>query len=233
MAITLNGNTGVNITAGNLAVPAGTTSIAPLSLTSGINLTTATAGSIEYDGKTMLFTPQGTQRGVVPGMQSYFLNSGYVGNTGTSDQPIFGVGVTLSSNTVYRFRSAYGMSKTVGTQSHTLGLAFGGTATLNNIAYQPISNWRTTGFTALSAPDNVAYIQTAASTVVTTAGATSNRQFIAFCEGTVSINAGGTFIPNYTLSASPTGAYTTAVGSYFEIWPIGASGANVSIGAWA
>jgi len=233
MAITLNGNTGVNITAGNLAVPAGTTSVAPLSLTSGTNLATATAGSVEYDGKTMLFTPQGKQRGVIPGMQAYFLNSGYVGNTGTADQPIFGVGVTLSSNTVYRFVANFGMSKTAGVQSHTLGLAFGGTATLNNIAYEPISNWRTIGFTGLSAPDNIAYIQTASSTVVTTAGATSARQFIAVYKGVVSINAGGTFIPNYTLSASPTGAYTTAAGSFFEIWPIGASGSNVSIGAWA
>jgi hypothetical protein len=181
----------------------------------------------------MYVTPQGTQRGVIPGMQSYFLNSAYTGNTGTSDQPIFGVGVTLSSNTVYRFVANFGMSKTAGVQSHTLGLAFGGTATINNIAYEPISNWRTIGFTGLSAPDNIAYIQTAASTVVTTAGATSNRQFIAFYEGTVSVNAGGTFIPSYTLSVSPTGAYSTAVGSFFEIWPIGASGANVSVGVWA
>lgn len=233
MAITLSGTTGITLTTGGVIVPAGTATVAPLDFTAGTNLTTPLAGAIEYDGKVMYATPQGTQRGVIPGMQSYFLNSAYTGNTGTSDQSIFGVGVTLSSSTVYRFRSTFGMSKTVGTQSHTLALAFGGTATLNNIAYTPISNFRTIGFTGLSAPDNIAYIQTAASTVVTTAGATSARQFIAFYEGTVSVNAGGTFIPSYTLSASPTGAYSTAVGSYFEIWPIGASGANVSVGAWA
>ena len=233
MAITLSGTTGITLTTGGVIVPAGTATVAPLDFTAGTNLTTPLAGAIEYDGKVMYATPQGTQLGVIPGMQSYFLNSAYTGNTGTSDQSIFGVGVTLSSSTVYRFRSTFGMSKTVGTQSHTLALAFGGTATLNNIAYTPISNFRTIGFTGLSAPDNIAYIQTAASTVVTTAGATSARQFIAFYEGTVSVNAGGTFIPSYTLSASPTGAYSTAVGSYFEIWPIGASGANVSVGAWA
>ena len=233
MAITLSGTTGITLTTGGVIVPAGTATVAPLDFTAGTNLTTPLAGAIEYDGKVMYATTQGTQLGVIPGMQSYFLNSAYTGNTGTSDQSIFGVGVTLSSSTVYRFRSTFGMSKTVGTQSHTLALAFGGTATLNNIAYTPISNFRTIGFTGLSAPDNIAYIQTAASTVVTTAGATSARQFIAFYEGTVSVNAGGTFIPSYTLSASPTGAYSTAVGSYFEIWPIGASGANVSVGAWA
>jgi hypothetical protein len=233
MAISLDGSTGVNITSGGVIIPAGTSSVSPIALAAGTNRSTATAGSVEYNGKTLLFTPQGTQRGVVPGMQTYFLNSDFVGTTATTDQPIFGVGVTLSSSTVYRFRANFGMSKTVGTQSHTLALAFGGTATLNNIAYQPISNWRTIGFTGLSAPDNVAFIQTASSTVVTTAGATSSRQFMAVYEGTVSVNAGGTFIPSYTLSASPTGAYSTAAGSFFEIWPIGASGSNVSIGAWA
>lgn len=230
MAITLNGTTGV---INPVVFAAGTTTTAPATFTSGTKLTTASAGVMEYDGKVVTVTPQGTQRGVIPGMQAYFLNSGYVGNTGTADQPIFGVGVTLSSNTVYRFVANFGMSKTAGVQSHTLGLAFGGTATLNNIAYEPISNWRTIGFTGLSAPDNIAYIQTAASTVVTTSGATSARQFMAVYQGVVSINAGGTFIPSYTLSASPTGAYTTAIGSFFEIWPIGTAGANVSVGAWA
>jgi hypothetical protein len=51
--------------------------------------------------------------------------------------------------------------------------------------------------------------------------------------GTVSVNAGGTFIPQYTLSTAPGGAYTTAIGSYLSIWPIGAAGANTSVGTWA
>jgi hypothetical protein len=51
--------------------------------------------------------------------------------------------------------------------------------------------------------------------------------------GTVSVNAGGTLIPQYTLSAAPGGAYSTAAGSYFMIYPIGASGANVNVGTWA
>ena len=51
--------------------------------------------------------------------------------------------------------------------------------------------------------------------------------------GTVSINAGGTFIPQYTLSAAPGGAYTTIAGSYVCFYPIGSSGANISVGTWA
>ena len=51
--------------------------------------------------------------------------------------------------------------------------------------------------------------------------------------GTVSIATGGTFIPQYSLSAAPGGAYTTQLGSYFLIYPLGASGSNTSIGTWA
>ena len=49
----------------------------------------------------------------------------------------------------------------------------------------------------------------------------------------LSVNAGGTFIPQYSLSAAPGGAYTSQPGSYFLIYPVGASGANVSVGTWA
>ncbi|CAB5212846.1 hypothetical protein UFOVP189_59, partial [uncultured Caudovirales phage] len=51
--------------------------------------------------------------------------------------------------------------------------------------------------------------------------------------GTVSVNAGGTFIPQYSLSAAPGGAFSTVAGSYMLIYPISASGANTSVGAWA
>jgi hypothetical protein len=51
--------------------------------------------------------------------------------------------------------------------------------------------------------------------------------------GTVSINAGGTFIPQYTLSAAPGGAYSTASGSYIRINPLSASGAATNVGTWS
>jgi len=52
-------------------------------------------------------------------------------------------------------------------------------------------------------------------------------------KGTVSINAGGTFIPQYTLSAAPGGAYSTVAGSFIRIAPIGASGSAINVGTWA
>ena len=123
--------------------------------------------------------------------------------------------------------------KSAGTTSHTISLGFGGTATINNCAYTLINAWSSSGISTTSNGANAMTILTASSTVVTAAftGAGEGVNFI--IKGTVSINAGGTFIPQYTLSAAPGGAYTTQAGSYIKISPISASGANTNIGSWA
>ena len=112
-------------------------------------------------------------------------------------------------------------------------LGFGGTATLNNIGYWLMDpNPGTLSVnTSGSPPTN--YIQTASATVVTTAMTSATQAFIAIMKGTVSINAGGTFSPQYQLSAAPGGAYTTNTGSYFVMYPIGAAGSNSNVGGWS
>ena len=212
---------------------AGTTTIPPLAFQSGTNLTSASAGAMEYDGKVPYFTPQGAQRGVVPGIQSYRLNSALVGSNVNTAQSVFGVGVTLSASTVYRFEALYALSKTAGTTSHSISLLFGGTATINNIGYLNAGLFKSTGFAGVTAPDVTSFIQTAAATTVTVTTTGASVQYICTLSGSVSVNAGGTFIPQYQLSAAPGGAYTTAIGSHFEIWPVGASGSNTSVGTWA
>lgn len=220
-----------------LTLDAGTTTVPPLAFQSGTNLTSATAGSMEYDGKTLLFTPLGTQRGVVPGAQFYSLNSAYVGSNVNTAQGVFGVGVTLSASTIYTFEAVYAFSRTTGAVSHNFSIGFGGTATLNNIGYCINGQYNGTGFTTTTAVlGNLRpgwLIQTASSTALLTGIAGGSSYLTLFVKGTVSINAGGTFIPQYTLSAAPGGAYTTALGSYFSIYPLGASGANISVGTWA
>lgn len=219
---------------GQLNLVAGTTAIAPLDFTAGTNLTTATAGAMEYDGKVIYATPQGTQRGVVPGAQFFRLDSGLAGANVNTAQNVFGVGVTLSSSTVYAFEAIQGFSKTAGTTAHTFGLGFGGTATINNIGYWGFTELEPSfAYTGTSGNMGSFYTQTTANTLAgqTTSSATATR--LIRIAGTVSINAGGTFIPQYTCSAAPGGAYTTALGSYFLIYPIGASGANTSVGTWA
>lgn len=197
------------------------------------SLGTAVAGALDYNGTALYFTPAGTQRGVVPGAQFFRLDSGLAGANVNTAQSVFGVGVTLSASTVYAFESVVVLSKSAGTTSHTLGLGFGGTATLNNLAYQPIWTRSATSLTDLTVNALTWYITTASNTAFGAATTTAAQNYTFTIKGTVSINAGGTLIPQYTLSAAPGGAYTTAAGSYFLIYPIGASGANVNVGTWA
>jgi hypothetical protein len=205
-----------------------------LVLTSDTLIATPAVGNIEYSSPIYAATPIGTQRGIVPTQQYYRLNSTVAGADSTSAQSIFGVGCTLSSSTVYEFEIVSAFSKTAGTTSHTFATNFGGTATLNNIAYYSINKQNGTGFTTISSTDGVqVFGQTASAIVITSAISSAVNNMVVVMKGTVSINAGGTFIPQYTLSAAPGGAYTTQIGSYIRINPLSASGAATNVGTWA
>ena len=217
MAVIINGTTGI-------------TSPEPFVLQSGSLSSPAVAGQTEYDGKVFYQTPQGTQRGVVPGAQFFRLDSALAGSNVNTAQNVLSVGVTLSASTVYAFEMVAVLTKTAGTTSHNFQIGFGGTATLNNIFWESLSGAFSTAATISAA--NMAYATSASATTIGS-GNTATIYAHLRVAGTVSVNAGGTFIPQYTLSAAPGGAYSTQAGSYVLIYPIGASGANVNVGTWA
>lgn len=218
----------------NLTLVAGATGVSPLTFQSGTNLSTATAGAFEYDGKLFYSTP--VSRGVSPSMLFYRLNGSFAGSNATGAQSLFGVGVTLEASTVYAFESFLIIRKTAGTTAHTIGLLYGGTATNNNIGYF-ITCGRESSSSASGTNSTFSAVlawNTTTSNLVLTGGINAaNNTFFAITRGSISINAGGTFIPQYQLSAAPGGAYSTLAGSYIAIWPIGASGASTSVGPWA
>lgn len=205
-------------------------------------LSSTTAGAFEYDGRVLYTTPQGAQRGVIPGAQYFRLNADYTpAATSTSAQGIFGtgsggagLGVTLSSNTVYAFESFFILLKTASSTSHTISLSFGGTATVTNILWETIQG----GINQAVLPvlnDTLAYSignSTTATNFSSSTITTANRIQTAKLFGTVAITTGGTFVPQYTTSAL-VGPYNTTAGSYFYIYPISSGGANTSVGTWA
>jgi hypothetical protein len=75
-SIAAKANTASPTFTGTVTMPTGTVSAAPLRLVSGTNLTTATSGSIEFDGANLYFTPSTTRKTVA------FLDSNI---TGTAD----------------------------------------------------------------------------------------------------------------------------------------------------
>ena len=205
-----------------------------LALTSDTLIGTPAAGNIEYSSPIFTGTPVGTQRGIVPTQQYYRLNSAVVGANATGAQSIFGVGVTLSSSTVYEFEILAIFTKSAGTTGHNFQIGFGGTASINNIGYSVIAGYNTGTIPAQIATTVYGLVSNATTaTTIVAIGAVAAIFHADRIKGTVSVNAGGTFIPQYTLSAAPGGAYSTVAGSYIRIAPIGASGSNTSVGAWA
>lgn len=221
-------------TSGHMTLPAGSASAAPFNLTSGTNLTSAAAGAVEYDGTAFYATPLGTQRGVIPGMQYFRLNSNLAGANSTAVQNTFGVGVTLSSSTVYKFQAEFQLYKTAGTTGHTVSMLFGGTATLNSIYYTvAIATGTATQSNFIDTAVAEAVVNQATATVINTNSSTAILSRYYTMSGIVSVNAGGTFIPQYQMSAAPGGAYSTMANSSILIYPIGVAGANISVGTWA
>jgi hypothetical protein len=168
----------------------------------------------------------------------YQLQVPYVGRQITTAQGVFGVGVdgrglgiTLNAQTTYRFTAQYAFAKLSGATSHNFAIGFGGTATLNSISYFVLTNYNQTSFITAPTLTSTPFIQTATSTVIVNGIASASVYFTLFIEGTVNIAAGGTFVPQYTLSADPLGAYSTQPGSFISIYPVAAAGA-MSAGAW-
>ena len=229
----VSGNLGIgtaNPTA-NLQVGVGTAGSAPLKLTAGTNLTTAQAGAIEYDGTTFYATPNQTSGRGILSSQSYYRigNTAITGNTGTSAQNALGVLANVNSSTVYQFEYFLAFSKPTGTNTHNFAFRFlNGTATVNNILLNRVL-YQTTSYNASTFTANVtAYSETFTYTGI----AQAPFVIVAFVSGTVGIATGGTIGPQYTLSTSPGGAYSTISGSYFSIWPIGIGTTNLSVGQW-
>jgi len=143
-------------------------------------------------------------------------------------------GVNVSASTVYGFEAVYMLSRTAGAATgHGIFTAFGGSATVNNIAYYVTSFGSASGFNqVLQSNFNTGLINQTTATLVT-----GNYTGIVYepiiLRGTVSINAAGTFVPlQQTNNAPGTAGYGNNAGSFFYIYPIGASGSNLSIGNW-
>lgn len=207
----------------------------------GITASTSTAlgvGSLELGhASDTTVSRLGAGRAAVEGnlitaTKIFRLNANLAGANVNTVQKIFGVGCTLDASTVYAFRMEFTLTKSAGITSHRVGIGYGGTATLNNFFATYVHNQTAIAPATVSATVNWT-TNSAANANLTGNITTASTHFRFRIAGTVSINASGTFIPQYTLSAAPGGAYSTVLGSYIEIWPIGAAGADVNVGTWA
>lgn len=204
-----------------------------LILPSNALVASPTSGQIEHTGTILTATPNGGGRGIIPSEQFYRLEATFAGANATGAQSIFGVGVTLQAGTVYEFEISISLTKTAGATSHTIGFGFGGTATTNSFLYSSSGVGVSSATSGASVGSAYGSFSTALANVNTNFTTTTAAvSYLALIKGVISINAAGTFIPQYSLSAAPGGAYSTLAGSYIKIKAIGTAGSNISVGAW-
>ncbi len=221
-----------------LKIGAGTATAAPGNMTAGTNLTTATAGATEFDGKVFYDTAVASSRQVRDTEQFCVLTADYTALDQAAAQKIFNAStngaVTLAAGTSYFFECMFTIANT-GTTSHTWACLFGGTATFTGCFYQALVRTGTTSAATLTALSSLeAAVATA---TVITAASTSATEFVtARITGIIEINAAGTVIPQMQASAQPglsgTPGVTVKAGSFFRCWPVG-SGTVASVGNWS
>jgi hypothetical protein len=146
---------------------------------------------------------------------------------GTSAQNWFSTAgsATVAGSTTYLLDGLLLMTN--GTTSHTVGLSFAGTATLTSIAYLATASAGAVNSTVTT--QNTTMVTQATNTVVTAAITTAGTQIRVY--GLVRVNAGGTFIPQFTFSVAP-GAGNVLANTFLRLIPIGTN-TVATIGSWA
>lgn len=213
---------------------AGTASVAALKMTTGVNLTTPTAGAFEYDGKVFYVTSLANERNIIGSKQYLIQGADRTGNNSNTAQKVFDTAtngaITVTAATTYRFELFFYMIRSAGTTAHTTGISFGGTATLTSFLANTI------GVSNTSAAGTSVFLNgimsSAANYTVTASSNSASENCWIKVNGIIRVNAAGTIIPQFTYSAAPGGAPTIKANSYFflEIW--GTNTQN-SVGNWS
>jgi hypothetical protein len=214
---------------GGVTIGAGTASAAPLTFTTGTNLTTPVAGAFEFDGKVGYFSNAASQRGVINTLQYVQATSDFTLAAASGVQAVFTAAddtLTVTANTSYFIEAEFFL--TTGATTHTTAVGFGGTATFTGINYWA-ELWSVTDGTINTTAPSTLRVAAATSTVLnatSTATGTTIR-----LRGIIRTSAAGTIIPQINFSANPTGTNLTKAGSYFKLTPLGTD-TNTKVGPW-
>lgn len=219
----------LTLSSGPFTPAAGTTSLAPILFQTGTNLTTATAGAVEFDGKAFYATSVASSRQVVDTEQFVAATTVVaLSNSSTAAQAIFAAAndtLTLAASTSYFFEAFVYL--THGATSHTTAFGFGGAASFTSILYSS-TIWTSAVATIATASSNLEVVS--ANATVLNAASTDASTKIRL-RGIIRVNGGGTIIPQVTFSAGPTGTCQTETNSYFRVWPVG-SNTVAAVGNW-
>jgi len=216
-------------TIAGLIAAAGTTTVPSLKLTNGTNLTTTTAGAIEYDGSAFYNSVAASTRGVMPSEQIVILDTAYTLTSQTAAQKLFNAStngaVTLPVGT-YQFECQFALSSLATPSAFGFAMV-AGTAVIGAQGWTAIA----AKGTALTSPSAATIsFNTAPSLAITATNVPTTGE--AIVRGIIKITTAGTIIPSVSLSLAA--AAVVSANSYFKISPVsGTSAANITIGNWS
>jgi hypothetical protein len=213
------------------AVAAGDAIHASLYFPPGVLQTTPTIGDLEFDGKTLYFTPATGMRGSLAPLHIRMLAADLTAQNVTTAQPWFPTDpqISLPVATAYRFRGRLICTYTASISAVTTALLFGGTATLTFITYE--ANWRTTAANAAAAANAIRAASADSVNTHVGTGTSSANDVDVWVEGVILVNAAGTLVPQLTFSGTETVA-TVKAGTFFELMPIGPN-TGLTLGNWS
>lgn len=216
---------------GGVVLAAGTTALGPLKFTSGTNLTSAVAGTLEYDGICFYATAATSSRQVNDCEQ--FVTTGATPHALPNDNalnPVFDSAndvLQLAASTTYFFEAMYYVN--TGNTTHTTATAFTASSAFTSIRYFA-ELWSGTAVTISTTAPSVLDVVASTATVLN-ATSTATRTTIRI-KGIIRTNASSTVTPAIQFSANPTGTCEVATNSFFRIWPVG-SNVVAAVGNWA
>jgi len=185
----------------NFTLPAGTTTMAPMIMTSGTNKTTPAAGEWGYDGTQLQFTNGGTQRQEIAQIQQSRVSTQFNKTSDTTLANVTGLTATVVAGKFYRFEvKLYTTSNIAG----GVKVAIAGTATATAVVYEGLTT--DAGLTT----------QSRATALATAVGAvTAVTAAYILISGTIQVNAAGTLTVQFAQNASNGTASSVLVGSTF------------------
>ena len=222
-----------------LVTAAGTSSVAPITMTSGTNLTSPSAGAHEYDGTALYGTTSTTHgRGVIPTM--LFTSGTNTFTSTTTAQNLFPSAqdtLQVAGSTTYLFEAAFSINVPAsGELAHQLQFAIGGTATTTSWQWQSTAG----------APSAVGGLPTSAggsgnngttsglstlASVSTTSSASSSVYRATIIKGIIRVNGAGTLIPQIGFNTAPGSTPVGFANNYFMLTPVG-SNTVAAVGVW-
>lgn len=216
---------------------AGTATTALMDLDPGVLLATPFQGAVEYEGRSLYFTPDGIKRSVLQAMQMYQLNADFSRTaTITTIQSLFGKAVAVQAGTRYEYEINATISKAgIVAAAIQYALGLGGGATLTAHDYEVISTFPAASTTPTAANLMQNRITTGFGTLVNVTAASAAAGAVATLRirGSFDVSVAGTIDFSFALSAAQAAsALNVVAGSNVMLWPVGAVGADTQIGDW-